>query len=245
MKERPETGSKGTKPAGGPKAAALDAEQVAGWLVAHPDFLPDFLMERPELLAACDLPESGGGVVDFRGALIARQRDQVAALENQLDTVIETARANQEAQGRLFAALLRLIDCSSAEALARALTQDLPAMLDVDSIVLAAEPGPGDMVLSGARIVPEGSVEARVGTRPLLLAPDSAADPLIFGEAATGIRSHALARLDLGSGLPLALVALGSRDPLAFHPTMATDQLRFFIKVVERLIAGAQKDGAG
>lgn len=241
MKERPETGSKGNKSAGGLSADALDAEQVAGWLAAHPEFLQD----RPELIAASDLPDSGGGVVDFRGALIARQRDQIAALENQFETVIETARANQEAQARLFAALLRLIDSSSADALARALTQDLPTMLDVDSIVLVAEPGPGDKALSGARIVPEGSVEARVGTRPLHLAPDSDADPLIFGEGAGSIRSHALARLDLGPGFPLALVALGSRDPLAFHPTMATDQLRFFIKVVERLIAGAQKDGAG
>lgn len=89
--------------------------------------------------------------------------------------------------------------------------------------------------------LPEGGVDAYVthgrglGARRVTLrqiARGTEGD--FYGEAGADVRSEALIRLDLGSGVLRGLLAFGAADASRFHPDQGTDLLAFFGGVFER-----------
>ena len=88
------------------------------------------------------------------------------------------------------------------------LQHDLPGLLRLESVRLCAE-----IDLSGAAIVPAGTVDAVLGQRGALVR-DAVRDPVLHGEAAPLAKREALVRVPITSGP--ALLALAARDPDGF-----------------------------
>lgn len=201
---------------------------------------PDFLIENPDLLIHLTPPEkrSGDGVADFQHHMLRRLREETARLQAMQSELLATTRANLNTQSRVHSAVLFLLDARSFEQFIHIVTNDLAVLLDVDAVSLVVEATnislPG-MERGGVKVVGQGVVDDLMRSKPVWLANDRPADPLVFGPASTLVASQALIRLDIGSETPNGLVAFGSRDPAMFHDGQGTELALFLGRVIERL----------
>ena len=208
-------------------------ERVADFLRRNPDFLAD----RPELLAALTPPSrwSDNAVVDMQKAMVEILREEMAGLRACTQEVIETSRLNMTNQTRTHSAILALIAADDIDRLARIVADDLPLFLDVDVAVLALEPGcerpAGETEI---RALEEGDVDDLIGAGQDALLLDKVMDGGdIFGSGAGLVRSAAFVRLRPGTEAPAGLLALGCRHEGAFHVKQGTELLRFLAQVLE------------
>jgi hypothetical protein len=115
---------------------SLSDDDVAEFLVAH----PDFFRERLEVLSFMNMPgrfaqegpQEGAQVVDFQQALLTQQKEAVEELRECVRDVIETSRSNMSVQQRTHAAVLALLSARDFDALIRVVNDDLARILDVD-----------------------------------------------------------------------------------------------------------------
>lgn len=233
------TAASGARSAAGdsPPPGGPSVEAVAAFLASHPTFLAD----HPDLLETLILPEqrSPEGVVDLRGHLLQRQRDDIDRLKRQQRAIVSATRANLNTQHRIHSAILFLLDAESFEQLIQAIGTDLAVLLDLDAAVLSVE-GDGASapppLHSGVRVLPPGTIGALLGDSDHRLEGDIEGDGTIFGPAFGMVKSQALIRLDVSSATPPALLALGSRDPEMFQAGMRTELMGFLAHVLERCI---------
>lgn len=217
--------------------APLGDAQVADYLRRH----PDFLIRHPDLAMVLSPPsrfEDADGVVDLQVYLIERLRDEMDDVRAAAEHLITTSRSNMSTQGRTHRAILVLLAADSMEALAQAVTDDLPTLLDVDVATLRFEESARPLpVLAVGTIlrIPSGKVVKVVGgpDRDCALGEDLPGEPELFGEAADLVRSAAMVRLSPGGTCPDGLLCLGSRHGRTFHAGQATDLLNFLGRVVE------------
>lgn len=227
----------------------LSDDDVAEFLVAH----PDFFRERLEVLSfmnmpgrfAQDAPQEGAQVVDFQQALLTQQKEAVEELRECVRDVIETSRANMSVQQRTHSAVLALLGARDFEALIRVVNDDLARLLDVDVVCVGYEPS--DNPLSWL-VSPEiadlkpGLVDALLGAGgPAKLYRDIADDGSVFGVAAGLVQSAAVARLRPGQRTPVGLMALGSRSDSFFQPGQGTELVVFLARVLENCIERMQE----
>ncbi len=224
-----------TRPQAGPTS-----DEVEQYLRDHPDFLAD----HPGLIHLLVPPEAqrGDGVVDMQRFMLERVRGDLSKLQTQQNEILANSRGNLTSQGRIHTAILRMLEARTLEELIEIITTDTAAHLDVDTVALAFEaldrlpPGGNRSTL---KIVSRGAIDRMMGSsKDVVLSPDVAADPILFGGAATLIRSQALLRLQLKRDAPLGLLAFGSRTVGKFHPGQGTELLSFLAKVVELNIRG-------
>jgi uncharacterized protein YigA (DUF484 family) len=208
-------------------------DPIAAYLRDHPDFFVD----RAELLQAMTPPSqwSGDTVVDMQRYMMQSLRGEIAGLRDCANEVIETSRANLATQSRTHASVLVVIAAQDISALVRAITDDLPILLDVDVCLLSVEPGPNlEVMIGGIGRLGVGDVDRFIGPgRDVSLQREMADDGLIFGAGAGLVRSAALARVRCGEQGQVGMLAFGSRREGAFHPRQGTELLRFLSKVVE------------
>ena len=213
--------------------SAVTEEQVADYLRDH----PDFFAQRPALLQEMTPPDrwTGDTVVDMQRYMVESLRGEIAGLRDCAHEVIETSRANLAIQTRTHAAVLALVAAGDMDHLIRAVTDDLPILLDVDVAVLGVEPSPGlELMIGGIGRLHSGDVDRFVGSgRDVALYREMADDGTLFGAGAGLVRSAALARVRCGEDVPVGVLAFGSRRDNAFHPGQGTELLRFLAKVVE------------
>jgi uncharacterized protein len=211
----------------------LTDEQVADYLRDH----PDFFTQRPALLQAMTPPDrwAGDTVVDMQRYMVESLRGEIAGLRDCANEVIETSRANLAIQTRTHAAVLALVAAPDLEHLMRAVTDDLPILLDVDLAVLSVERARGlELMIDGIGRLHGGDVDRFIGPgRDVALYREVADDGTLFGAGAGLVRSAALARIRCGDDAPVGVLAFGSRRDSAFHPGQGTELLRFLAKVVE------------
>jgi hypothetical protein len=211
----------------------LTDEQVADYLRGH----PDFFTQRSALLQAMTPPDrwTGDTVIDMQRYMVESLRGEIAGLRDCAHEVIETSRANLAIQTRTHAAVLALVAAPDMDHLIRAVTDDLPILLDVDVAVLSVEPAAGlELMIGGIGRLHGGDVDRFVGPgRDVALYQEMADDGTLFGAGAGLVRSAALARVRCGEDVPVGVLAFGSRRDSAFHPGQGTELLRFLAKVVE------------
>ena len=220
----------------------LSEAQVAGFLEAN----PDFLKRHPQLLAVLETPErafddadpAGGEVVDLQDAMLSRMRDELARQHAQSSDLIDASRSNLQSQNRIHAAVIALLKARSLDHLIEILTIDLVGLLHVDAAALCLE---GGMVAprrnQGVRVVPVGTIDRIVDvSRAVTLRDNVEGDRRIYGEAAGLVRSEALLRLTVRQDAPIALLALGSRDPSRFHAGQGSELLIFLAAIMEHCI---------
>lgn len=215
--------------AGDPVAQTLSPGQVEAFLQSH----PDFLMERPELMASL-LPDRdlGTGVVDFQARALKALRIEADELRAGAREVIHTARENMSLQSATHQAVIALLAADSLDNLMVALAQDVPMLVHVDLAALVCEPGL-PLPLAGQVIpVPHGEIDRLLEGSDTRLRPFSGNGAALYGEASALIRSDALVRLK-NHGHPPALLALASRDMGTFEPGQGTELLVFLASVLD------------
>ena len=229
----------------GTKATEFAATDVAAYLRRH----PDFLVNRPDLLAVLAPPtrEMGDGVVDLQHFMLDRLRTDVARLKLVQRKLISTSRANLQNQTRVHNAVLAMLAATTFEHLITVVTEELTLLLDIDAVGLCVETPRGKGRLTGRNgktlaagvlMLEPGSVDELLGaSHDVLLRSDVVGDPALFGAPAAGlVRSDALVRLRVSPAAPVGLLALGARKPGVFHPGQGTELLTFLAQVVEHSI---------
>ena len=235
-----------SKPDGsGPKERALSDREVAEYLRAH----PDFLLRHSDLIETLVPPErrvegaAGGVVLDLQRFMLERMREELREVRGTQGQLISAGRANMAAQSRVHEAVLALLTAPSFERLIETVTDDLSILLDLDVATLCVErreaseedqSGEAGISVRGLHRLDPGEIErAMQSARRIQLMTSVQGDPVIFGPMAGLVRSQAFIRLQISTATPPALLALGARDPEAFHPGQATELLDFLGRSLE------------
>jgi hypothetical protein len=213
----------------------LDDAGVLAYLKAH----PEFLNAHPEILEHLKAPgvQQGKGVVDFQQALLERLKSDKSKAQHLQRELIENVRANMNNQNRIQTAVLVVLEAESFEEFIEAVTQDLPVLLDVDTVNLVIESTSKEIPFinqSGIRFARQGTVHKWLNTGDALLQNNINGHEDIFGPGAGLVKSQALVRLEISQNTPAGIIAFGSRDPEAFQPNQAVDQIGFLAQVIER-----------
>ncbi len=199
----------------------------------------DFFRDNPELLEELSAPgqDRGRGVVDFQQVLVERLKSDKSNAHKVQKELIETFRANMSNQSRIQTAVLVILEAETFEEFIETITQDLPVLLDVDTINLVIEATSKEVPFvnqSGIRFAKPGFVRSWLGDGDALLQPNINGHEEIFGPGAGLVKSHALLRIEISTNTPAGIIAFGSRNPEAFSPEQAIDQVGFLAQVVER-----------
>lgn len=199
----------------------------------------DFFMSHPDLLDEMDAPDQnlGKGVVNFQQALVNRLKADKTNAHRVQKELIDTFRANMSNQSRIQTAVLVLLEADSFEEFITTITQDFPVLLDVDTVNIIIESTSKEVPFinqTGIRFARQGFVHQWLGEGDALLQPNINGHEDIFGPGAGLVKSHALLRIEISQNTPAGILAFGSRDPEAFHPEQAIDQIGFLAQVVER-----------
>ncbi len=215
--------------------AGVAAAEVLAFLKENPGFLE----KHPEL---CDvlLPprnRSGKGVVDFQDYMLRRLREDRDGIIREAQEIVETSRANMNNLTRINRAVLMLLEAENFEDFIHVLTMDFASLLDVDIVTLVVETDGGvipHINIPGVHVVTQGTIDLLMKKHPIMLEPDIAGLPEVYGGGAGLVKSQALVRLAISTNVPSAMLAFGSRDAAMFSEKQGTEQLAFLGQVVER-----------
>jgi uncharacterized protein YigA (DUF484 family) len=207
----------------------LRAEEVEAFLRAH----PHFLAERPEIYRVLVPPRRlhGERLADHMAAMLAAERARARAMEAEMRAAIEAGRAGAGLTVRIRLAVLALM---RAPDVIEAVTQEVPALLGVETCSLAAEPAPRSAppLPPGVRLLPPGAVTRLVGRgRDAVVRPQPSDTALLHAEAAPLVMRDALARVPLAEGPPM-LIALGAREAAALPARQSVAVLAFLGRAV-------------
>lgn len=209
---------------------------VAAYLARH----PEFLNERPELLETLTPPatHSGRRVLDMQYFMVARLQRTLREVKEREADLLNATRSGRTQASRVHAAVLALCEPHALDNLMEIISNDLPTLLETDVVVIGveAENGRHGSLHStpGVYLLSSGAVDRVLGGKDVLLSEAHEADSLLFGGAATLVKSTALLRLRLGRPGKPALLALGSRDETRFQPGQSTEMLTFLAEALGR-----------
>jgi uncharacterized protein YigA (DUF484 family) len=213
------------------------AEGVEAYLRKH----PEFLAERPELYRVLLPPRRvhGENVADHMAAMLAAERNRTRALEAEMDSVLADGRARAGLVVRVRLAVLALM---RANDVVEAVTQELPALLGVETCTLAAEPTTTQRMahrwpLAGVLPLPRGAVARLIGHgRDAVVRSQPSDREMLHAEAASLVARDALARVPLFAAGPTVL-AMGARDASSLPARQATPTIAFLGRAVAAALA--------
>lgn len=199
---------------------------------------PKFLTQHPQAVDLLTPPKSTDRKVkDFMSFMVEKLKQDKEKVVTTARTLVENARSNMNNQQRIQNVVLRLLESRSFEEFIEIITMDMATMLDTDICVLVVESDGTDIPhihTSGIRMVPAGTIDKWMGGKGSLLQSNISGIEVIYGGAYTLVQSQALLRVDISMDTPPAVLAFGSRDPMAFEDGQATEQISFLARVVER-----------
>lgn len=211
-----------------PDPALPTPEGVAAFLAAH----PAFLAERPDLYRLLDPPRRvhGERMADHMAAMLAAERRRVRSLETEMEAAVTVGRAGHGLTVRVRLAVLALM---RAQDVTETVTQEIPALLGLETCTLLAEKPDRRGVVR----LPTGAVKRLLGAgRDAVVRTAPTETALLHQEAAPLVVRDALARVPLWTGEP-ALLALGARDPGTLPARQATATLAFLGRAVAAAMA--------
>lgn len=206
------------------------AEEVAAFLADN----PGFLAEHPELYRRLQPPRRlhGERLADHMAAMLEAERTHAQALEAEVRAALQAGRAGAGFTVRVRLAVLALI---RAQDIHEVVTQELPALLGVETCSLAAETAPAPVlpvVQAGIRPLPPGAVGRLIGRgRDAVVRPQPDDLALLHGEAAPLVLRDALARVPFVGPTPV-LIAIGAREPAALPLRQTVAVLAFLGRAV-------------
>jgi hypothetical protein len=207
----------------------LQAEEVEAFLRAH----PHFLAERPDIYRVLVPPRRlhGERLADHMAAMLAAERDRARAMEAEVRAALDAGRAGAGLTVRIRLAVLALM---RAPDVMEAVTQEVPALLGVETCSLAAEPIPRAIppLPHGVRLLPAGAVTRLIGRgRDAVVRTQPSDIELLHAEAAPLVTRDALARVPLADGPPM-LIAVGAREAVALPARQTVAVLAFLGRAV-------------
>lgn len=203
-------------------------EAVTAFLQAH----PDFLAERPDLFRLLDPPRRihGERLADHMAAMLHAERRRVRSLEAEMDAAVTAGRAGHGLTIRVRLAVLALMRCQDV---VETVTQELPALLGIETCTLLGEVPDRRGVVR----LPRGTVARLLGPGKDALVRNTLTETeLLHQEAAALVTRDALARVPVWTGHP-TLLAIGARDPGALPARQATATLAFLGRAVAAALA--------
>ncbi len=215
-----------------------DAEAVAGYLRRNPDFLAD----RPDLIAALTPPSyhQGESVVDLQRFMLESMRNEVKSLSARENRLLNAAAERDASQSRVQEAVLALLEARSFEHLIRTINEQVAELLDVASVRLCVETDesiPGPSGKAGVVVIEPGTIDKWMRrTEDIVLVGGAPGRRAIFGPDVGKVRSYALLRLGFGPKSPGRILALGASDADGFHPRQGTELLAFLARVLEHCV---------
>ena len=216
-----------------PHVPELDAEQVAAWLAAH----PQFFVGRDELLEQLLIPHESGRAVSLVEHQLRLLRARNHELRTRLTQLMDIARDNDRLFERTRRLIVALLDADSLEELVAAVEDSLRHDFQVPfvSLLLFSDNPP-----TVGHWASQQQAQQAVGA---LLAGNKTvcgvlrAEELAFlfpGETGRRIGSAAVAVLD-HQGLH-GVLALGSPDPQHYKSSLGTVFLGHVAEIVARLL---------
>ena len=225
-----------TKPIRGTDTTLPAEDQVADYLVAHPEFFE----RHGAVLARLRLPHQRGSAAV---SLVERQvlvlREKQTTLEQKLHELIDNARANDVIVERVHRLTKRLLRARDAAAVIAALETSLREDFGASRwVLLAVDPSLAPLAhvpAANVRVVPRGSAELKIfetffeSARPRSGQIRDTQREYLFGGGGGGqVGSTVL--IPLGERAGLGLLAIGSHDTERYLPTMSTD---FLVRIGE------------
>ena len=202
----------------------IDAEQVAAYLLANPDFFTKF----PQLVENISIPHINKGSVSLVELQSEQLRKKVRVLSHKLNQLISIAKQN-EAIYRVYADLnLRILKSSNLDDLTFILEEVIQENLQLASVTLKP--------FKGAHALPEIQqrlfIEKRFKRHRFFFGRLSDHErKLLFADQ----QANSVALLLIGDVGELGILAIGSKDPGHFNPDMDTlliTQLQQFLGVL-------------
>lgn len=216
-----------------PQVPELDAEEVAAWLAAH----PQFFVGRDELLEQLLIPHEAGHAVSLVERQLRLLRERNHELRARLTQLMDIARENDRLFARTRRLIIALLDASDLEELVAAAEDSLRHDFQVPyvSLLLFSDNPPA----VGHWVGPEQAQQAigalLAGNKTVcgVLRPSELAF-LFPAESGQGIGSAAVAVLD-HQGLH-GVLALGSPDPQHYKSSLGTVFLGHVAEIIARLL---------
>jgi uncharacterized protein len=219
-----------SKPVRGVEGTLPAEEQVAEFLMTHPEFFE----RHGSVLARMHLPHQRGSAAV---SLVERQvlvlREKHGALEKKLVELIEYGRANDAIGDRVHRLTRRLLRARDAAGTVAALETSLREDFGASRwVLLAVDPAfapLANLYNAHVRVVPRGSAELRIfesffeSARPRSGQIRDTQRDYLFGGEGSQVGSTVL--IPLGERASLGLLAIASNDTERFLPTMSTDFL--------------------
>jgi uncharacterized protein len=215
----------------------LDLDQMRDFLMQN----PDFVRHDPELLNRIAEEPVSGNIVSIADLARERLMRETRAAKSRFSAIVETARANYEAQIRVQEAIIAVLDARDPDDLNERLSGHVAFALAADACVLAVSE---NTVHAQALDKAGAAIERLVPVeRPVLMGLIDRPRAWLYGEESAAMRSEALARLEFGPDRRIALLALASADPQAFRSDHGAELVTFFARVLERVLGRFVEDG--
>ena len=214
-----------------PKPQLPDAEAVAVYLRAHPEFFVD----HDELLSELRLPHEPGGAVSLVERQVRLLRERNIETRHRLTQLMDVARDNDRLFDKTRRLVLDLLDAGTLEEVISAVDDSLRHEFQVPYVSLILF---NDSPLPVGRSVSLGEAQQTVGSllgggRTICgaLRPHELA--FLFGaDESTQIGSAAVVALNQQQGI----LAVGSEDPQHYKSSLGTLFLGYIAEVLTRTL---------
>lgn len=230
--------------------AAKVLDDIRSKILADPDVI---LEDRDVMkaLVAANERQMGNNIVDLRGIAMERLEQRFDRLEDTHRNVIAAAYENLAGTNQVQRAVLTLLEPYDFNEFLLTLGREVTDILKVDKIKLCLESPNAQAQQSAATkgeigsvvsFMSQGSIEEylvdgrNIASRVVTLRTAPHASNIFYGPGATGIKSEALLKLDLGAGNLPGLLAMGSFDADQFQPNQGSDLLAYFGGAFERIM---------
>lgn len=219
--------------------AAIDANEVARYLQANPDFFD----QNAELLAHLYVPHPlGGRAISLSERQMLTMREKNKQLEGKLGELIQFGEENDGISEKIHRLSVALIAAETFQAVIHLLNFHLRDDFSVPHMALRlwSKPDEIDDLPEFAGVSEELQVFAETLSRPYCGSTAGFGTASWFGEHANHIRSQALIALRNGGGT-IGMVALGSEDAQRFYADMGTLYLERLGEMVSAAFARVTK----
>lgn len=216
----------------GVEAVELTAEQVAGFLAAH----PEFFLEHENLLAELSLPHDSGRAVSLLEHQVMLLRRRFDNTSRKLGELLENGRRSEQLFGITRELVLALLETRNAEQVIAVTRGHLLSRTGVEALEVIflnnhrRAPRGGLRVEDAAMIVDEFHDVFRLNKAHCGPQSETLLQWL-FPNGSARVQSTALCPVKV-DGAPLALLALGQRSPDYFTVQMETLFLDFIAEVM-------------
>lgn len=209
----------------------IDPKAVEAFLLAHPDFLQD----RPALLAALNLPHGGPGAVSLVERQVALLRERNIASRQRLNELTELGKENDRLLNATRTIILSLLQSGSADEVVRIWCNEVTETFGAELATL--------IWFEGSGFAAEGTIHPGQAVALRLISGSNSQSGVVRAEemqALFGIDgvdgSAALAAISRGDK-PIGVLAVGSTDSDRYRPEDGTLFLDYLGEVIAQLPA--------